>query len=260
LGYQTAISSASGLVGLAISGSIVASHGWHAPFLTYGVFGLSLALLAIIGMPPIELPQAAPAKGFLRALASIWPICVAGILLMMPPLLVTSNAPFILEGLGETSPMLQSVVVSMSTGFAAVSGSVFGRIQARLGVRWTFAGAILCAAAGAILLGTGSNFWMIACGCALTGFGTGLFLPHLWMLSTTLVPEAIQGHAIGLLSTSMFLGGFLYPLLVGGLQQHFGQRGAMVAYGIMLALGAVGIAVARGTRLSGAAARQEVLF
>jgi MFS family permease len=260
LGYQTGIGSVVGLAALAISGASVTRFGWHPIFLAYALFALPVALLAIIKLPPLPVPQAPPARGFAQALARTWPVCAAGVALMMVAMLGGSNIPFILISLGVTAPLVQSLVVSMITAGCAISSGLFGTVQSAFGVRQTFAVALLCAASGMVLIGTGAGAWTIGIGCALLGLGVGLYLPHLWMLATSLVPAAIQGHAIGLLTTSTFLGGFLYPVVVGNLQELFGRRGALVAIGTVLAAGALGIAFARGTRLADGAKQASASF
>jgi MFS family permease len=132
-----------------------------------------------------------------------------------------------------------------------VSGSLFGQVQGALGVRETFAVALLLAAAGMGCIGIAATGWMAGLGCALAGAAVGFYTPHLVVLSTSLVPEAQRGHSVGLLTTSFFLGGFLYPFLVGALQKIFGLSGALQAIAVLLGLGAAGVFCVRRTRLNG---------
>ena len=253
LGYQTALGSITGLVALLIAGSTVGSLGWHPAFLLYGLFGLPIMLLAIVGVAPVPLPAQSAERGMGEAFANIWPICVAACLLMMVPLLVGSETPFVLTTIGVTSPLIQSGVISMVTIMSAVSGTLFGSVQTTLGVQRTFAVSLVLSAAGLVLVALAGNAWIAGIGCALFGLGLGMFIPHLWVLATTLVPERTRGHAIGLLTTSMFLGGFLYPFLFGAVQKLFGLGGGIVAIAVVLTLTAIAIMMARRTRLAGGA-------
>jgi MFS family permease len=251
MGYQTALGSVIGLVGLVGAGALVGPFGWQLPFLVYGIFALPVAALAFVGVPDIRLQTSASGQGLGRALVLIWPVCAAGCLLMMVPLCIGSNVPFVLTGIGVTAPLTQSVIIAGTTVMSAVGGSVFGKVQGRLGVKRTFAVALLLTAAGMGCIGLAATGWMVGLGCVLAGIAVGFYVPHLVVLSTTLVPEAMRGHSVGLLTTSFFLGGFLYPFLVGALQKLFGLSGALQVIAALLALGSVAVLFSRRTRLNG---------
>lgn len=251
LGYQTAIGSISGILCVLIGGVTVASLGWHVGFLLYGIFALPVALLAIVGVPSVPRPATVAHQGFGAALALIWPVCLAACVMMMVALLVGSDVPFALTAIGVTRPLTQSVVVGLSSVLSTVTGLLFGRMQASLGIRRTFTLGILSGAVGMAAIGLGGDATLVGLGCAMVGIGVGICLPHFLVLATTLVPEPIRGHSIGLLTTSMYLGGFLYPLPLGRLQSAFGLRGALVAIAIMLAIGAAALTIGRRSRLAG---------
>lgn len=251
LGYQTSIGSVLGLVVLVIAGASVKSMGWHPAFLLYGLLSLPIVLLAAFAVPPVPLPAGGNQPGFAEAFGRIWPVLLAACLLMMVPIAVGGEVPFILAAVGVTVPLEQSAVISMVTIFSAISGALFGSVQGMLGVRRTFSTALLCGAVGFGLVGFAGNAWVAGLGCALFGIAIGLYIPHLWVLATTLVSERIRGHAIGLLTTSMFLGGFLYPFVFGPLQRAFGLSGAFEVVALLLALASVVILVSRRARLAG---------
>ncbi len=251
MGYQTSLGSVIGLVGLIGAGALVGPLGWQLPFLLYGIFALPVALLAFVAVPDLRLPKSASGQGLGGTLALTWPVCAAGCLLMMVPLSIGSNVPFILTGIGITAPITQSVIIAGVTVMSAVGGSVFGKVQSRLGVRLTFAVALLLAAAGMGCIGFATIGWMVGLGCMLAGTAVGFYVPHLVVLSTTLVPEALRGHSVGLLTTSFFLGGFLYPFLVGALQTLVGLSGALQVIAAILVVGALGVLLSRRTRLNG---------
>lgn len=257
IGYQTAIGSVAGVGALLLGGATVARLGWHPAFLVYGLFAIPVVLLAILGVPPVPLPPRPAGDGLGRVLARLWPVYLVAGLLMMVALLTASDIPFILTAIGATAPLLQSVVIAMSTIFVVVGAALFGRMQLRLGARRTFSVALLCAACGMALVGLASGAPVVGVGCALIGLGIGLYIPHLWVLATTLVPEDLRGHAIGLLTTAMYLGGFLYPFLIRELQAALGLAGALRLVAVALAAGAAGILASGSTRLVGPAATRR---
>jgi MFS family permease len=255
LGFQTASGSLAGLATLGLAGATVATLGWHAPFLLYGVFAAPVALLALFGVPKVALAPQIRGQGFVAASRCIWPLCLGGCALMMIPMIAGSQTPFLLNAIGVVRPVAQSVVIGMVTLFSMLSGTAFGALQARLGAGRNFGVGLACAAAGMACLGLAATAPVAALGCALIGVGVGIYVPHLWTRATGLVPEALRGHAIGLLNTSMFLGGFVYPFLVAGLQRAAGLAGAMELIGVAVAAWAAVVLARSAISASGPARR-----
>jgi MFS family permease len=66
---------------------------------------------------------------------------------------------------------------------------------------------------GYLLIGQSSNWAQVLTGLALCGMGLGLLMPNMSIWLMTTVPEAIRGRALGGLSTAIFLGQFLSPIV-----------------------------------------------
>jgi hypothetical protein len=83
----------------------------------------------------------------------------------------------------------------------------------------------------------------------LNGAAVGLYLSYLWLVVAQLAPPAMRPRGIALLSTAMYLGGFLYPLIFGLLALPFGATGGFVVMGAIMIAGAGTALVLRRARL-----------
>lgn len=249
LGYQVTVGSLAGLASLALGAILVGPFGWHLPFVLYGLCGLVFLVSALFGTPAVPKPDAMEA-GFVEAFRVVWPVCLAGLLLMMVVMMMAPNLPVILTAAGHTSPLFISALIALGSASGAVGGVVFGRIQARLGVPQTFAFGLLLFAAGMVLIGSGAGMTVVGIGIASWGLGYGLFLPHVWGCVTGLVREPLRGHTVGLLTASLFLGGFIFPAVFGFFDRMFGLEGAFEALGVLCACAAAVALLARRSRVS----------
>jgi MFS family permease len=73
-------------------------------------------------------------------------------------------------------------------------------------------------------------------GLAIAGLGIGLLMPNLMVWVAAEVPDAVRGRALGGLSTSMFLGQFLLPLVAQPVSQEMGLGMTYISAGVVLLL------------------------
>jgi MFS family permease len=94
-----------------------------------------------------------------------------------------------------------------------------------------------------IALSTGYNGTLL--GLLVSGIGLGLIVPNLNVWLVTIVPAAIRGRAVGGLTTAIFLGQFISPILMQPVASRAGLASAFaVAGGVSLLLGLVLAALA----------------
>ena len=97
---------------------------------------------------------------------------------------------------------------------------------------------------GNVLIGLSTIYVFVVLGLLIAGIGLGLLIPNLnvWLVST--VPASLRGRAVGGLTTSLFLGQFLSPIVIQPVVQQFGLTGAFVVAGIVSLLIALVFVVA----------------
>lgn len=67
-----------------------------------------------------------------------------------------------------------------------------------------------------------------------TGIGLGLMMPNLNVWTANEVPDALPGMTLGGLTTFMFLGQFLPPILSQPVKQNFGMTATYGLVGVSL--------------------------
>jgi MFS family permease len=96
---------------------------------------------------------------------------------------------------------------------------------------------------GYLLIGQSSNWLQVLTGLAISGMGLGILMPNMSVWLSSAVPDALRGRALGGLSTSMFLGQFLSPIVTQSLTKSMGLGGTYALVGGGLVIVALGFAV-----------------
>ncbi|WP_257539732.1 MFS transporter [Sphingobium sp. CFD-1] len=250
IGYQVSTGSAVGLTALIAAGAVVAHADWHLSFLLYPLSILPFLLIAIVTVPAIRTerqPDGGPGAG--ATIALLWPIYLVAALIFMVPIGIGAELPFLLKIRTIVDPLVVSIVVAMTSVGSMTSGAAFGRLQAAIGARRTFALGLAVGAAGCLLIGIGSTSLVIGAGMFVAGVSVGLFTAYFWFAVAMVAPPELRARGLALLSSALFLGGFLFPLPFGALSFQFGLPGSFVAIAALLAAGAIGALIGRTGRI-----------
>jgi MFS family permease len=96
---------------------------------------------------------------------------------------------------------------------------------------------------GYLLIGQSSIWAQVLVGLAISGMGLGILMPNMSVWLSSAVPDNLRGRALGGLSTSMFLGQFLSPIVTQPLTKMMGLGGTYALTGGMLVIVALGFAI-----------------
>ncbi|MDG5765857.1 MFS transporter [Balneolales bacterium ANBcel1] len=225
-GLQSAFMAFGGVVFISASG-VLADISWRAPFLIYTMAFLLLPAIAlIITEPPVNrgsdseppeprgTPDTSPPpsptsfpKGIITLIIGS---AFAGMAIFY---MIPVHMPFFINSFGDVS--------NTAIGFALASFVLTGAIVAlnyqRFLVRMSYASIyLLCfflLGTGYILISFAGSYHEIFAGMVLGGFGSGLLMPNsnVWMLSEA--PAHLRGRLSGTLTSAVFLGQFLSPIL-----------------------------------------------
>ena len=88
---------------------------------------------------------------------------------------------------------------------------------------------------GYVGIGLVSNYWLMLLILIPTGIGLGLMMPNLNVWVSNEVPNAMRGRALGGLTTFMFLGQFLSPIVAQPFSQSIGMQTTYGLTGVLLA-------------------------
>lgn len=245
LGRQAAAGSFGGVV-LLLGGGALAGLDWRVVFLIY-LLGGALAVPALMFLPGSRQATAAPrAAGAETGPAGrkVPAGIVAALLAMMLGQIafysVPVQVPFLVEGhFGAASVVSGGVlaVQTLTTGLVAMRFAFFGRLAGEYSLA---ALAFLAIGLGYVVLALAPGITVLVLALLVMGTGLGLLMPNLnnWVLAEA--PAAVRARYAGLLTTALFLGQFLAPLVT---QPIVGSLGIQPTFGV-IAAGAVLVAAA----------------
>lgn len=250
MGRQAAAGAFGGVV-LLLGGGALAGLGWRSVFLIY----LLAALLAILAWrllpsgrantgPDTDDGDGQPEPGQKtdrhRLPAAVAAALAAMMLGQIAFYSVPVQVPFLIEDHFHHSSVVSGAVIAIQTFTTGVVALRFAFLRRLAGEYSLVAAAFTAIAAGYLVLFTAPDVAVLGVGMVVMGSGLGVLMPTLnnWVISKA--PENVRGRYSGYLTTALFLGQFLAPLLIQPVAQALGIQPAFA----VIAAGSAGIALA----------------
>jgi MFS family permease len=232
IGYRQGISSI-GTVGTMLLGGVLAqAYGWRAPGIMFLLPGILLLGAVIAFNKPVTLERAKPNE--LRfSIWQLWPILLLSLAMSIGHTMPSFQMPFLLKENGVTSAVLVSRVPALSSAVSILAAFAFGFVYARLGA-WTLVIAATLMGAGFIGVGFAPSYELILLCVVIEGIGAGWTMPFFMNRVLDKVAPSQRSYGIGLVSTSLFLGHFLNPLLTAPVRQNLGIHSTFITVGCAL--------------------------
>lgn len=215
------------------SGVITDAFGWKAALLQFTGGGVLLLVFTLAGVRP-GLRSAQPAEAAerprLSMLAPVAGMIAAGCLFSMMANSTGSHIPLLLKEKGVHTSTAVASVLTAQVFCAMVGALAYGRLQPRLGRRRLAALGVCYLVVGGTVLATAQTLPVFGIGGALFGLASGTLLP--WLNEGVLLraPPAVQGYALGVLSTACYLGSFVNPFVFRPIREVVGLQGL---YGVL---------------------------
>jgi MFS family permease len=245
MGLQAGSMGLGGVLFLTLGGAL-AQQNWHFPFGIYLFAWLIVPLIALFILEPDRSPKASTVS---TTAAATTPIAVLAIIYGLTTLsqiafyLIPVQLPFFLESLVKAAPTQSGMAIALCTLFSAAASLTYGKLKQRieftafLPIIFGFMGI------GYLLIGQSSNWAQALVGLAVSGMGLGILMPNMTVWLSSAVADSSRGKALGWLSTSMFLGQFLSPIVTQPLTKSFGLGGTYALTGGLLTIVALGFAL-----------------
>jgi MFS family permease len=243
-GIQAAFMAAGGVVFLPLGGILAGVH-WRGPFLVYllPVLLIPFAFAVIRDAPKraVASEAAVDAGPFPVLLASgVYFVAFLGMVLFYA---LPVQLPFFLRDLGSDAPWVAGAALAINTAISAVASLNFRRVRAFAGPRRILAFAFGMIGTGFAIVASADDLTTAVVGLCFCGPGLGLMFPAIstWLMSA--VPARARGRATGGMTTAVFLGQFLSPVLS---QPIVGAHGlpAMFATGAAVSLAFTAVLIA----------------
>jgi MFS family permease len=235
LGLQAGFSGFAGVFYL-IGGGYLSDLHWRAPFALYAVAAVCLPL-AWLHLPEVwERPTRADAPGAvagaefppLYKLAIVYSLAL---LLMVSFFLVPLYLPFRLESIVEIDASRVGMLLGTTNLCFALAALLYRRMSGLFRVSALFAGGFAILGSGLLLLGRAQSIPTMFPGLILGGAGLGILIPNLNVWATRGLDLLVRGRVVGGLSTALYLGQFLAPLVAQPLVERVGLDGGFRIYG-----------------------------
>lgn len=244
-GIQAAFMAAGGVVFLPLGG-FLAEWSWRGPFIVYllPVFLLPLAV-AVLRDAPQRAAHGQVAGGgdetFPLVLSlGLWFVAFLGMVLFY---LLPVQLPFLLREFGAADPWIAGVALALNTAISAVASLNFRRVRAFAGPRRILAFAFFAIALGFTIVALANGVVMTVIGLCCCGPGLGLMFPSVstWLMARS--PARFRARTTGGMTTAVFLGQFLSPVLAQPMAERIGLSGVFAggaaiafAFAVLLAV------------------------
>lgn len=214
LSWQAAFMAFGGVFFLAGGGAVSDLH-WRAPF---GVYLVALVVLvATLRYLPEPLRESDVPRGTTTAQAAPWGtisalygLSFSAMLLMF---LLPVQLPFLLVQRLRAKGLAIGLAIGSSTFWSGLSSLRTPAVVRRLGRRATLALTFAPMVPAYLLIARAESWLAIVFALFLVGAGLGQLMPNVTMWISELAPLALRGRILGGLTTSIFLGQFLSPLV-----------------------------------------------
>ncbi len=231
------------------TGGILADYHWRAPFAIYLTgFLAALPVWFYIYEPDVK------KNGTMTKInipVEVYPrlnvifIYFMGFLGMLLFYMIPVQFPFLMKDIGITGNTETGLVISFTALFASIIAYNYKRIKKHLSFFTIYSIMFLFMGTGYLILYSADSFSMVVIGAVISGLGSGLLMPNtnLWLVN--IIPEGIRGRIIGGLTSSIFLGQFMSPVIVNPLLDYYSLAGIFGLFGIFMIVSSPGFLIYR---------------
>jgi len=265
MGFQASFMAFGGVVFL-LAGGVLADWHWRGPFAVYAAALLLLPAMAVLLVEPARSRRRAGVTAGLDGPAAVntgqtdEPAAPVGLMVLLYALAVVHmvlfyalpvQLPFFIGELALGGPAAAGIALACATLVAATVSLFFRVLKRFMNHRAIFAFSFAAMGVGLLVLASAQSYPIVVLAMVIAGFGLGALMPNYMVILMARAPEHVRGRAVGGLTTAIFLGQFVSPLITQPLAEALGLAGGFAATGALSIAIAVGFAVvaARGPSL-----------
>lgn len=249
MGIQAGFLGLGGFVFL-LTGGALADINWRAPFAIYLV-AIPLVPAAWLWIKEpcnaahahAQSPQGTKGPPSGRVMALLFATAFLGMIFFY---ILAIQLPFALDRQMSASGWQVGLLLAVMTLFNATSSLVYQVVRTRIGFHGDLVATFALVTIGFAILAPATSYVQVLIALAVVGLGFGQLLPNLNMWMSTIAPPDKRGRLLGTLSTALFMGQFVSPLVArpfvtaGG---YWGKGGIFAISAAASALVTIGVGV-----------------
>ena len=238
MGLQSAFMGFGGVFFLSVGG-FIADLNWRFPFLIYSLSWLLLPgiLLSIYEPPRDQMSDIEASSSASQFPVKLMVLIYSAVLLQQVVFyLIPVQLPFYLEQISDAGATQTGLAIALSTLLSAFASMSYSKLKKRFSFISILAIAFGLMGIGYIGIGLVSSYTLVLIALLPIGVGLGLILPNLNVWTSNEVSDAVRGRALGGLTTFMFLGQFLSPVVSQPVSQNFGLAATYGLIGVAVAV------------------------
>jgi len=221
-----------------ISGGYLSDIGWRYPFYIYSLPLLFLPLL----FTAFEEPNKITVKKEEEIIhANLLPVYATGLFSMVIFYMLPTQLPYLVINELEGSPSSVAYLIATAMLVNAIVAKQYHKLKSRLSYQQIFVIIFLVFGTGLFIVSQAKSYSELFGATLFLGAGFGLILVNVNMWLLSLAHASKRGSAIGLLTSSFYLGQFLSPILFQPIVNMVGIRGLFfsVSLGVFILAGVV---------------------
>lgn len=240
MGRQVAATAFGGVVFL-LAGGALADLDWQTVFLVY-LLGSVLVIPALVFLPhnraevqPVdEVPHG---RGIpMGVVAPLVAMALGQIAFYAVPVQI----PFLVTGQFQSSAFTAGAVIAAMVFTMGMVALRFPTIRKLAKENGLVALSFVAIATGYLVLAIAGNLVVLTAGLLLIAVGLGALMPNLNTWIVAMAPPQLRGRYVGMLTTSMFLGQFVSPIVTQPIVDGMGAQAAFAVIAAVLAPVALG--------------------
>ncbi|TDE21353.1 MFS transporter [Actinomadura sp. 6K520] len=252
LSRQQAAGTGGGLLFMLGAGAL-ATVGWREAFLMYLV-GAVVLLPALLFVPSPRAPATTAGRGpTSNDRLGLWMVAPVAAMFLVQAIfyVVPTQIPGLFARDFGAGPFQISAALSFMMLTMLPVSLLYPRLSRQASGPALVAAAFTAPAAGFVVLAVADARWTIVAGLTIIAAGMALAMPNLnnWIISST--RDEVRGRAVGMLTTALFAGQFLSPVLTQPVINAVGLRAVFSGLAVISAVTALGYATLARHRKQG---------
>ncbi len=227
MGQVMACTNLGGVILFTASG-FLATLNWRVVFGVYLLAVVSIILVYLF-LPKINPPKRSPDAVRMRLLGSIYVYGLGALMVVLVMFSIQSNIALYMVEKEIGDARYAGLIAATSTAAGFVAGLVIAQVK-RLLRSYLIAALLFWVATGFGIISLAHDPLLMGVGVGICGFGLGIILPNIMDQVSNQVAPSQTVHAMSIVTSMIFVGQFISPIVLDGIGILFGNTMIQFTY------------------------------